>query len=144
MTILAILFFFSLGFLSWGFTAVKATYEELNALMTKIDTEKWELSTKQINFCVIGLIVGVIGAVLYYQVGAATIEDIVTPRNPVENPIPYGIALIISSIIFSGGLFCIPSALEEDTKFDFIKVCLTAATVLLVIYLVLKSFMVLP
>lgn len=144
MTALKILFFLSLSFLSFGFIAIKDGYKLVNDLITKFDTGNGKLSAKQIGFCVMGLIFGIVGAVLYYQVGTATIEDIVTPRHPVENPVLYGIGLIISSIIFTGGLFCVPSALEEDTKFDFIKVCLTVVTILLIAYLVLKALMILP
>lgn len=142
MKTLLVLFIISASLIFVGCIALKATFEEIvDAIYMKIKTKGSELVGIVVLLSIVSLIFGIIGAVLYYQVCAATIEDIVKPRHPVEEPIPYGIGMIITSLLFAGGFA--GSACVREKSIKFIKPIIITAIILLPIYLILKAQMIL-
>ena len=138
MTVLIILFIISANILGVGFNLLKELYGVANNLMSANVKEKPPLC--EIIYLVAGLILAVVGAILYYQVCAATIENIIIPHRPVDEPVPYGIGMILTSLIFTGG--CTTALLIVEGKAGKI---ITATTItLLVTYLALKAQMILP
>ncbi len=144
MTGLNILFFVSITILFFGFASLKEIYEWLNRLMARQGRsgDYIKPSRKAILIMLIGGILIILGAVLYYFVCVATIDDIVRPRHPVESPIPYGIAMVVTSLVFTGGGICCISAMETDGKVT--KMIMIVTIVILIVYLLLKAFRILP
>lgn len=88
---------------------------------------------------------------MFYQICAAAMDKIIVPRHPVEEPVPYGIGMIIISLFFAGGLLGSFLALENIEKDEysrmkslFSKGSIIASAVLFVTYLILKGMMILP
>lgn len=146
MTTLVILFIVSANFLVVGFHIIKSIYEEINDRLSMKRSEREKFTQQQKGYFAAGTAFAIIGAVLYYFVCASTIKDIAAVKHPVEEPIPYGISAIITSIIFAGGLFNIICTfeLDADSKVRIVKIGFIVLSVLLVVYLALKGAMVLP
>lgn len=138
MTVLGILFFISLSILSVGAGSIGELYRATNsAIVYK------EKPPQQIIICIVAcVILGIAGAVLYYHVCAATIEDIIKPRHPVESPIRYGIGMLLTSAVFTGGFVSVDFLREGEG--GVFKTGMSITVVILVVYLLLKSQMVLP
>ena len=151
MKTFVILAIVAINFILAGFKFIKGIYEELNDLMSMPSSEKRKSSLTEILFCVGGAVFGIIGAVLFYQICAAAMDKIIVPRHPVEEPVPYGIGMIIISLFFAGGLLGSFLALENIEKDEysrmkslFSKGSIIASAVLFVTYLILKGMMILP
>lgn len=151
MKTFVILAIVAINFILAGFKFIKGIYEELNDLMSMPSSEKRKPSLTEILFCVGGAVFGIIGAVLFYQICAAAMDKIIVPRHPVEEPVPYGIGMIIISLFFAGGLlgsFLTLENIEKDEysrmKSLFSKGSIIASAVLFVTYLILKGMMILP
>ncbi len=150
MKTLVILFIVSANFLFVGFKFIQGIYEEVNDRLSMRRSEKEKITQRQKVYIAAGVAFAIIGAVLYYFVCASTIKDIAAVKHPVEEPIPYGISAIITSIIFAGGLFNVMNSFElegdcfYDNKNRIISIGFIVLAVLLVVYLVLKGTMVLP
>ena len=151
MKTFVILAIVAINFILAGFKFIKGIYEELNDLMSMKNKKKRMPSLTEILFCVGGAVFGIIGAVLFYQICAAAMDKIIVPRHPVEEPVPYGIGMIIISLFFAGGLLGSFLALENIEKDEysrmkslFSKGSIIASAVLFVTYLILKGMMILP
>lgn len=149
MTTLVILFIVSANFLFIGFKIIQDIYEEVNDRLSMQRSERQKITQRQKVYIAAGAAFAIIGAVLYYFVCAATIKDIAAVKHPVEEPVPYGISAIITSIIFAGGLFNVINTFELDDDYDnrktrIVQISFIVLAVLLVVYLVLKGVMVLP
>ena len=144
MTGLIIFFLVSLSILSWGFSALKEIYLGLNGAMAKRHhaEDYIQPTMKEIILMVGGIVFGVVGAVLYYLVCAATVEDIIKPRNPVESPTAYGIALVMTSLVFSGGFAVCDFVMEDERRAR--QVAAATSIVVLMVDLLLKVSRVLP
>jgi hypothetical protein len=145
MTALGILFIISGNIIYVGLVALKAFFEELFFLISRQVPYQKKHDTQIIMFPLLGFIVGIIGAILYYQVCAATIKNILMPHHPVEEPVPYGISMILISLVFSGGFATAASIGEgKGTSVIWIKGPVVVAVIVLVVYLLLKAPMILP
>lgn len=146
MITLVILFIISANFLVIGFHAIKDIFEEVYDRLSRTQSQKDKFSQSEKVYFALGTAIAIIGAVLYYYVCASTIKNIVAVRHPVEEPIPFGISAIITSIFFAGGLFNVMCTFELDTdrKKRIVQILFIALVVLLVAYLVLKAAMILP
>ena len=136
-------FMFSLCILYLGLRFIKDIYKSINYLLAIESSRRKDVPLLLVSYLIIGAFLIVFGAVFYYQVCAATIEDLLKPRYPVEEPILYGIAKIITSLIFPGGVFTMMSIFENE-KESLIKFFLISSVVIFVVYLVLRGMMVLP
>lgn len=141
MIVLGILFYLSLCILYGGGKLLLKIYETLNEYMSFRDKE-YPLSLLGTIALIASTVLAIVGAILYYHVCVATIEDIVKPHHPVEAPVPYGIAMILTSLVFTGSIASIIGVTETEEK--FFKFCMAATFALLIVYLLLKSIMVLP
>lgn len=151
MTTLVILAIVAANIFYFGIHAIKAIYEEINDMLAKSSSEIRKPAILEIVYSAAGAVLGIIGAILCYQICAATIKNIVIPHHPVEEPIPYGISMIIVSLIFAGGFLACSSAIESLSLSRLhiqekkgITFCLITSALLLVVYLVLKGMMILP
>lgn len=144
MTGLVIFFLVSLSILSLGFSMLKEIYLGLNGAMAKRHhaEDYIQPTTKEIILMVVGIVLGIVGAVLYYLVCAATVEDIIVPHDPVESPTVYGIALVMTSLIFSGGFAVCDFVMEDERRAR--QVAAATSIVVLMVYLLLKVSRVLP
>lgn len=148
MTILAVLFLISTSILYLGLIAIRGAFETLMLFVSEHPTSDEKPNAETIMYSVAGFIIGVIGGILYYQVCASTVRNILLPRHPVEEPVLFGISMILTSIIFAGGLFTVPSFGETfgpgRTNVIWMKGPVIIAFIVLVIYLILKVPMILP
>ena len=149
MTTLIILIILSIDIIYFGLKFIKVIYEDVNNMFARGSFQRSKPTMIHIIYFFVSAFLGIIGAVLYYWVIVATITDIVIPRYPVEEPLPYGISLIIVSLIFAGGwaTFMIVVKNVNDSLFYkklLVNICMIAFIVLLVVYLPLKSMMILP
>lgn len=145
MTALGILFLISGNIIYLGLVAFKAFFEELYYIISKQFSSYKKPDIQNIILSLVGFIVGIVGAILYYQVCAATIRNILMPRHPVEEPVPYGISMILISLVFAGGFATAASIGEgKETSVIWIKGPVIVAVIVLIIYLILKAPMVLP
>lgn len=144
MTGLVVFFLVSLTILSLGFSMLKEIYLGLNGAMSRRHhiQDYIQPTTKEIILMVVGIVIGIVGAVLYFLVCAATIEDIIMPHNPVESPTAYGIALVMTSLIFSGGFGVSVFVMDDERK--SVQVAGAVSIVVLIVYLLLKVSRVLP
>ena len=142
----------SFVFILGGFYGI---YETTNKLISSHDSGKIQdisdIPKATFLYVGIGIILAVIGAILYYKVFTASITDIIQPHHPVENPITYGIGMIITSLIFSFGLSGSVVALEDGVDDDYydngksigILISYAIISVVLIVYLILKSMLIL-
>lgn len=140
MTAFVILVIIALNFIVVGLHLIKECFEAFCDLMSSSTSDDEKLTMQEVLIAIIGGILAIIGAVLFYQVCAASITDIVKPRHPVENPITYGIGAIISSLIFAGGWACTELSLE---KWKYNKVIAGIVVVVLIVYLTLRNMLIL-
>ena len=140
MTAFVILVIIALNFLVVGFSLLKECFGIVCDMMSSSSSDDEKLSAQEILFAVIGFILAIVGAVLFYKVCAASVTDIILPHHPVENPVTYGIGAIISSLIFAGGMACTEVALEEK---KYYKVIASIVVVVLIVYLILKNMLIL-
>ena len=96
----------------------------------------------EVLMMIVGGILGFLGAVLYYMVCAATVEDIISPNNPENSSIPYGISMVMTSLIFTGGFGVCDFVIEDEGKAK--NISLGATVFILIAYLLLKVSRVLP
>ena len=149
MIILGLLFILSLNVLFIGFNLLKDIYETLNndrlviPKMSGISQEERKEFILIIACIVVSAVFAIIAAVQYYKICIATIEDIITPRHPVENPVIYGISMIIISLIFTGGVVGAISSTDVIIK-KYPRIVIITTMILLIIYLILKAQMILP
>lgn len=145
MTALGILFLISGNIIYLGLVALKAFFEECYYIISEKFSSYKKPDTQKIILSLVGFIVGIIGAILYYQVCEATIKNILIPHHPVEEPVPYGISMILISLIFAGGFFTAASIGEgKKTSVIWTKGPVIVAVIILVVYLLLKAPMILP
>lgn len=143
MTAFVILFIVSISFIVLGFRLLRTIYEDINLSLVRSSLKSKNSQLILISICGVGIFLGIIGAVLYYQVCAAAIENVIKPHHPVEEPYQYGIEMLMTSLIFVGGMATSGSVLENEGK-TTLKVFLIGSISLLLIYLFLKGLMILP
>ncbi len=142
MKTLAVLFLFSLGIIYWGFVAIKEVIEEINYRLKQSSSIIEKSSPKKIVYCVIGVVLGIVGAVFYYKMCVAGVEHFLDIRDPVEEPVPYGIGFIVCSLIFSGGLFGVARILDGENETLSSKIAIITAIVSLAVYITLRMLMI--
>lgn len=143
MTGLIIFFLVSLSIISPCCSMLKDIYEGLNAAMSRRGhAEDYKQPTRQeVLMMIVGGILGILGAVLYCFVCAAILEDIILPSNT-DSSIRYGISLVMTSLIFTGGFGVCDFVMEDEGKAK--NISLVASVLILIIYLLLKVSGVLP
>lgn len=127
----------SIGIIYFGLRLIKDIYKSINILLAKKDSEKKSLSIQKIGYYLTGAFLVIIGAVFYFKIWVNVMN------RDVKESIICGITMIMTSLIFTGGMATIESMLVGE-KETIIKKMLIGSVVILVAYLVLKGLMILP
>lgn len=140
-TTLVILFIVSLNLVYFFFPMVKELFESVNDYFSGRTASDEKLSKKETTYVGGGIVLAIVSIILYYKVLEATVKNIIIPKRPVEEPLNYGIAMIVVSLIVCGTAISIMLFLEKKRNG---KGFLIAAIIILLVYLLLKSNYVLP
>jgi len=143
MTALFILFILSLNLVYFVWASIKEIAGYIYFLISPSSCPSGEKITKQESLlAVAGFALEAIGVYLYYKVCAETVTDILSIKHPVENPVLYGVALLVTSLICAGGAVAVLTAIDQKSKVS--AGFSIAACIVLIVYIILKAPMILP
>lgn len=143
MLVFSILFLISFSFIVIGFRLLRTIYEDSGSLSDLPFSSLTKSEWKDLGICLTGIILAIIGAVLYYQVCAAAIDNLNLPRAFAEKYYLYGIGMVLASLVFVGGLATSGSLLENEGP-KTTKVFLIGTVLILLVFLMLKGLAILP
>lgn len=143
MLVLSILFIISFSFIIIGFRLLRTIYQDSGSLWDLPFSSFTKSEWKDLGICLTGIILAIIGAVLYYQICDAAIGNFKLLRAFAKEYYPFGIGMILASLVFVGGLATSGSLLENEGP-KTTKVLLIGTVSILLVFLILKGLAVLP
>ncbi len=143
MLVFTILFIISFSFIIIGFRLLSTVYKEIGNLWDLPFSSLTKSEWKDLGIWLAGIIVAIIGSVLYYQVCAAAIDNLNLPRALTEEYYLFGVGMVLASLVFFGGFATSVGILENERR-KTIQLFFIGSVSILLIYLILKGLAILP